>query len=144
MFDPSISVTHFVKKPIICVSPLDLLSDVARLAKEHAINHLPVCDAGRLVGMITRTDLLRIEHGFTAFNTKQSQQYNETILDSLLVQDIMTKEVATVAASTTAKAAADAFRHKNYHSLVIVSEDGQTPLGIVTVMDLLHYAYDAK
>lgn len=144
MFDPSVSVMHFVKKPVICVAPLDLLSEVARLANVHQINHFPVCDAGRLVGMITRTDLLRIEHGFTAFNTRQSRQYNETILDSLVVQDLMTKEVATTPTTTTAKDAAAAFRHRNYHSLVIMGEDGQKPVGIVTVMDLLHYAYDAQ
>ncbi len=143
MFDPSIPVMHFVKQPLVCVKPLDLLSEVAASAKAHGIKHFPVCEQGNLVGMVTYTDLLRMEHGFTVFNTKQSRSYNRSILDSLLVKDIMTEEVATISSTATAKEAADAFRHKRYHSLVIVGEDGQTPIGILTVMDLLHYAYDA-
>lgn len=144
MFDPTISVMHFVKQPLICVKPLDLLSDIAASAKINGIKHFPVCEQGRLVGMLTYTDLLRMEHGFTVFNTKESRSYNRGIFDSLLVKDIMTKEVATISANATIKEAADAFRHKYYHSLVIVGEDAQVPIGILTVMDLLHHAYDVQ
>ena len=42
------------------VSPTDTLEAVAAAMIEHDVNRLPVVDAGRIVGIITRADLARV------------------------------------------------------------------------------------
>ncbi len=45
---------------LITVSPADSLQEVARSLVEHRIHRLPVVDAGRLVGILTSLDLVRL------------------------------------------------------------------------------------
>ena len=45
---------------LITVSPADPLGVVARCLVEHGIHRLPVVDAGRLVGILTSLDLVRL------------------------------------------------------------------------------------
>ena len=45
---------------LITVSPADSLQEVARSLVEHGIHRLPVVDAGRLVGILTSLDLVRL------------------------------------------------------------------------------------
>jgi len=91
--------------------------------------------------MLSQHDLNRLEHSFTIFGTAESKSFNADIIDSLLVQDVMIKEVATVWAESSIQSAADIFKSSKFHSLVVVEEDSKTLRGIVTVMDLVHYAY---
>lgn len=143
MFDPNIPVTHFIKQKVYQVPANEMLSDAAKLMRDQHINHLPVCDGDKVIGIVTDFDLMRLEHSFTIFDTRESRAYNQKIFDRLVVGDVMSDKVATIPATTTAREAADRFRNQDYHSLVVVAEDEQTLVGIVTVMDLLHYAYDS-
>lgn len=45
--------------PAIAVSPEATLAEVVRLLERHHIKRLPVVDHGKLVGLLTRTDMLR-------------------------------------------------------------------------------------
>jgi CBS domain-containing protein len=45
--------------PAITIEPGRSISEAARIMNEHRINRLPVVDADRLVGIITRADLVR-------------------------------------------------------------------------------------
>ena len=47
-----------MKKDIITVSPMATITDVAKIFVEKRIHRIPVVDDGRLVGIITPTDLL--------------------------------------------------------------------------------------
>jgi CBS domain-containing protein len=46
-------------QPAVCVTPEAPLAEVVRLLERHRIKRLPVVDHGKLVGLVTRTDLLR-------------------------------------------------------------------------------------
>jgi CBS domain-containing protein len=52
---------------VICASPTDTVAGALQLMLEEDVDHLPVVDGARLVGMCTRTDVLHtrrhvIEH----------------------------------------------------------------------------------
>ncbi|ETX16691.1 histidine kinase [Roseivivax halodurans JCM 10272] len=52
-------VTQIMTPDPITLEPSALGSDVLHAMMEHRIGHLPICEAGRLVGMVTQTDLTR-------------------------------------------------------------------------------------
>lgn len=56
-------VRGYMTRRVICVTPRTSLSEVQRLLIENDIGRLPVMDGGRLVGIVSRTDVLRTLHG---------------------------------------------------------------------------------
>ncbi|HZZ73253.1 MAG TPA: CBS domain-containing protein [Pirellulales bacterium] len=62
VFNPDLrkqSICDFVTRELITVTEHTLLSDVAGIFLEHRIRRLPVLENGHLVGLISRSDLLR-------------------------------------------------------------------------------------
>lgn len=57
-------VRDVMREPVITVRPSDPIERAALLMEEHRISGLPVVDGGRLVGIVTITDLL---HAFVGF-----------------------------------------------------------------------------
>lgn len=54
-----LTVGEVMKKAVITARPGQDARDAARILLDHKIGALPVLDGGRLVGIITETDLLR-------------------------------------------------------------------------------------
>ena len=52
-------VRDVMTQPAICVAPDTPLAVVVRLMERHRVKRLPVVERGRLVGLMTRADLLR-------------------------------------------------------------------------------------
>ena len=59
--DPATPVRSVMTADPIALSPDSLGSDILLAMSEHRIGHLPVVEHGRLVGMITQTDLTRFQ-----------------------------------------------------------------------------------
>ena len=59
--DPAQPVSAVMARDPMTLSPDSLGSDILHTMLEHRIGHLPVVDAGKLVGMITQTDLTRFQ-----------------------------------------------------------------------------------
>ena len=54
-----IPVKQIMSAPVVSVSPESEVGEAAALMREHKIGSAPVVEAGRLVGILTETDLLR-------------------------------------------------------------------------------------
>ncbi|MFV0492454.1 MAG: DUF294 nucleotidyltransferase-like domain-containing protein [Pseudorhodobacter sp.] len=59
--DPQGPVSGIMTPDPIRVAPDDLGADVLQAMQEHGVGHLPVVEAGRLVGMVTQTDITRFQ-----------------------------------------------------------------------------------
>ena len=62
------TVGEIMSRGVVYVKPSDSLEDVIHLMGLHGIRRVPVCDGERLVGIISRSDLLahftdQFEHG---------------------------------------------------------------------------------
>jgi CBS domain-containing protein len=54
-----LKASEVMTRPALCVTPDAPLAEVVRLLERHRIKRLPVTENGRLVGLLTRADLLR-------------------------------------------------------------------------------------
>ena len=102
------------------------------IMREKEIRHLPVCDGGHLVGMVTDRDIRR---ALPSPATSRSSGETRAILETLTVDGLMTQPVITIASGATV---ADAVR------LLLANRIGALPvtagdrlLGIITETDLL-------
>jgi CBS domain-containing protein len=110
---------------------LDLANDVISLGR---IRHIPVVDAGRLVGLLSERDLMGAAASHV-FGLKQKSK--SALLKSVLIRDVMKKRVVTVAPETSIKDAAHLMADKKIGCVPVVS-DG-TIVGLVTTTDILRY-----
>jgi signal-transduction protein with cAMP-binding, CBS, and nucleotidyltransferase domain len=56
----SVTAKEFMTKNVIFLSPDDELSKLVKLLNEKDINRIPIVDKGKLVGIITRADVVSI------------------------------------------------------------------------------------
>jgi CBS domain-containing membrane protein len=110
------------RRSLVIIGPGSTVDEARRAMAAHAIRHLPVLDdAGKLVGLVSQTDVLVAGQG-----------------DSRVVRDIMVREIETVdERSNVRHAALLMFRHKR--SCLPVTRDGELR-GIVTDSDFLGVA----
>ena len=110
------------RRSLVIIGPGSTIDEARRTMAAHAIRHLPVLDdAGKLVGLVSQTDVLVAGHG-----------------DSRMVRDIMVREIDTVdERSNVRHAALLMFRRKR--SCLPVTRDGELR-GIVTDSDFLGVA----
>ncbi len=133
-------VLDIMTREVITVGPLEPMTRVKELFEKEPIHHLPVVEDGKVVGMLSKTDYLRLLHGFTLFKTQKSDSYNEAVMRSLLVKEVMTKPVVTVKPEDTVGYAADIFKENLFHAVPVVDAAGQL-VGILSTFDLLVHAY---
>ena len=105
------------------------LAEAAQQLDKHHISGVPVVDPdGHLVGVLSQTDLLRarvIDHLWS-------------VLPGLAVRHLMTAPAVVATEDTTIDEAAALMDQKQIHRLVVVASDGRTPVGILSVSDLIH------
>ena len=139
MKDKTTTVGQIMTTPVITVSPDDTMSKVQDIFRMNNIHHIPVVDKGKVVGIISKADYFRLLHGFTLFRTEKSNEYNDAIMRSLLVGEVMTKQVATLNPDDSLEMAAGFFRENLFHALPVV--DKGRLIGIITTFDLITYAF---
>jgi|SRR5690554_233167 CBS domain-containing membrane protein len=139
--DRWIEVKHIMTTDLITASPDETLETVKYKLKDNHIQHIPVVEGKTIVGIISKSDLLRMEHHFTLFNSEKALQSNKQVFSTILVGEIMTKSVVKLRETDTASIAVDLFRENVFHALPVV-DDKDRLVGILTPLDLLKYAFD--
>lgn len=122
-------------EPIVIGANLPL-DEAADLLDRHHISGAPVVDgSGSLVGVLTRTDLVRA----------RSTQYLWANWPGLAVRHLMTSPAVTVRRSTPIVLAAARMERHHIHRLVVVADDDATlPIGILSTSDLVHAIAETK
>lgn len=139
--DRQAPLSSIMTTDLIVVNPKDKVKEVAAVFQKHNIHHIPVVSGmHQLEGLISKSDLLKISHGWSLFRNLQEDTYNSALYESLLAQDIMTRAVAKLEPQDTVEMALGIFKENLFHALPIVL-NGRL-VGIVTTYDLLQYAFD--
>lgn len=140
-FNRSIPIGQLMTTELKTLSPDDNLLKVEELFQQNDFHHIPIVDASqKIVGIISRVDFYKMEDSFTIFNTVKSRHYNTSIFKSILVSEIMIKQLATLHPEDTAIAAMGMFNENLFHAIPVVDKNHKL-LGLVTTYDLLTYAY---
>ena len=116
----------------LTVKPWMALKAASELLHRERIRHLLVIDQGRLVGIVTDHDIRRaLELGATRL------EFHELLylLDTVRVQDMMTREVISVSPDTPVEEAARIMVEKRIGCLPVL--EGKTLVGVITRDDLL-------
>jgi acetoin utilization protein AcuB len=133
-------VAEVMTEKVIVIEPDETMDVVQELFRKNNIHHLPVIEHGKVMGMVSYSDYLKLLHGFTLFKTRKSDEYNDAILRSLLVKEVMTRQLATLRPEDSLETAAGFFRENLFHALPVVDEANML-VGIITTYDLINYAY---
>jgi len=118
-------VRDIMRSPAVVISGDTLLQDAYRTMQERGIRHLPVLEAGKLVGVITDRDL-RLATSALALSP---------FPPGSRVSEVMIREPLTADASDPVEDAARTMRERKIGCLPIL-DDGRV-IGIVTGLDLL-------
>ena len=113
-------------RKVVRIGPRDTVNQARDAMHEHRIRHLPVCDDGRLVGVVSERDtrgFQRRETGTTASGMP------------LMVAQIMNPSIVTIEPSAAVREAATLMVRHQIGALP-VTEDGEL-VGIISETDIL-------
>lgn len=131
-------VRDFMTKNPIYTNPKELISNVKSTMDREQITKVPVLDdSGKLIGVITKTDL------------KKTMPSNATTLDiyelsyllsKMTVEKVMKKNPITIQKDATIEEAAKLMAEKGISSVIVM--DGEVLAGILTKSDLFKAVVD--
>src|SRR5438105_6354949 len=104
---------------VISVAPGDSIDEAAQLLTFHDISGLPVCDAGRVVGVVSEADLIG--------------------KSGLTVSEVMTRPPITVGEMTSLEQVAQQLTQQRIRRVPVIDGRGNL-VGIVSRRDVLHCA----
>lgn len=117
----------------VVISEEEAIAGVAELLAGYQISGLPVVDTeDRLVGVISQTDLIRL----------QGASIPWTGWHGLIVRDLMTWPAQTIDGTASLDDAARQMTAAGIHRLIVV-DDEQAPIGVISESDLVREIADA-
>ena len=126
-------VNRLMTEPVLSIDLHDPPSEIFRLLGQYKVHHLPVVDRGRLVGMLSTADVMKLE-----LLVPHTPEARNAFVDSRLkVEQLMRTHVPCAGASTSVEEAARIMVEHGVHALPVVAPDGQL-LGIITTTDIMH------
>ena len=119
-------------RPLLTVAPDDPVSEAQALLELKNVHHLLVVERGRMAGILSSADLLKLA---LLLRPDQTSTDAGQPLD-LKVRDVMQTRVAVVRENASLKEVAHALSLGGFHAVPVLAID-DTPVGIVTSSDLV-------
>lgn len=133
----------------VCVGPSATIRELAHIFEEHEISGAPVVDKeGRVIGIVSKTDLIRRcaegtddippAYLFEVLSEQGNDEESSEVVPEpiVCVEDFMTEDPLVVSGELSAAAVARHMFEKRIHRVVVV-DNQDYPIGIITSMDLL-------
>jgi CBS domain-containing membrane protein len=122
---------------IITANVDDQAVEVFRRLKDGQINHVPVLSEGKLVGIVSSSDWLKVSD----YGRGTPSTFPPRLPVKGTVDEVMTKNLETIRPTTTIRRAAELLIEGHFHSLLVTASDGEL-LGIVTSSDIIRTLLD--
>jgi len=128
-------VRDLMTPSVINVHSQDTVATAYELMLDHRFRHLVVLDRdGDLVGLLTHRDLLR--HSLIE-RAELPLSLQHTVMQRILVEEVMTSEVETIEAGQPLEEAAQIMFENKYGCLPVV--EGSRVVGILTESDFVRF-----
>lgn len=130
------SIRNILTSSVKTASTKNKISEVKNMMQDNNIHHVPVVSGKKLIGMISRTDILRTSYSdlFVSQDPASDAQ-----LDSVAkVEDIMTRDIKTLTVNDSIREAAQILLSAHFNSIPVIDEN-EDLAGIVTSKDMIRY-----
>jgi len=117
------TISEVMTRGVRTLQPHDQVTLAAKLMDELDVGSLPVCDAGKLVGIVTDRDL--VVRGLAEYSS----------VDQLAVKELMSSEVAYCLEKQTVEEALEYMGGDQLRRLPVLNDEKQL-VGIVTLGDI--------
>ena len=131
-------VKNWMSKSVISIEPKDSMQRAISLMKEHKIRMLPVLQRGKLVGVVSDTDLKRASASDATMLDTHEMLY---LLSKVKIKDIMTKNPLTVAPECTVEETAALLMEHKISGVPVVDGEAKV-VGVITRDDLFRVLID--
>ena len=128
-------VANWMQADPITISSDTLVSEAKRLLSENNLHALPVVDDGKLRGLVTRANLLRMGH--FVLRTQDPDEFN-FFVTRVKVKDIMVRNPATVKASDTMEHCLLRGQELGLAQFPVV--DGERVVGVISANEIFQLA----
>jgi acetoin utilization protein AcuB len=125
-------VSTIMTRDLITVNPKDSLKVVKEIFDSKRLHHIPVVRYKKIVGIISKTDLLYFLKGA---NPEKEKTRNEKLLEKYTADEIMTTGMAKLESDDRINVALEVFKENLFHAIPVVDNDELT--GIVTTYDII-------
>lgn len=132
-------ISEIMTREVVTIDVLAQMSEVREILTTEKFHHLPVMDGERLVGIISSRDLIRAT---LCLASTAPEGWNEALDRSTSTKETMQTELYTMRADETVDRAIDLLASGERHSLLIVDQEEEALVGIVTNIDVLEFLFD--
>lgn len=135
---PSDPVNRFMTEPAVSIDLSSPVAEVLRLFSVHPFHHLPVVDRGKVVGMLSSADVLKLD----AFLSKRGGTSTDFLNQRLHIDQLMRQPPITVAGTQSVEQATNLMTKHGIHALPVTDSNDKL-LGIITTTDIISAALHA-
>ena len=152
-----IVASQVMHTPVLCADPEDLISKLEERLEDRHISGMPVVEEGRMVGIVTQNDLVRLP---ALMDSMANYVYNELLssgpmletadkdgdgmpdnlsfrsqIASMKVLDAMRRQVITCEPGTPVEQVMQLMADHDVHRIVVA--ESEQPVGIISTLDIL-------
>lgn len=123
-----VSIKQIMTTDPITTGPFESVVEARAILQSNDLNHLPVVEHDKLVGILSTSDMLK----FSMLDE------DAEVLKSILVRQVMQMSPHVITTDSNLRSAADKLSTGGFHALPVVEPD-RTLVGIVTSSDLIQH-----
>jgi len=134
-------VKKLATKDVLTVEPEDFIDQAIDLMEQHDIRHLPVLDAGRLVGIVSDRDIL-LSVGWLPLRQRQTYHRNGNHpIGPKRIKEIMTRRVISLSPTDPIATAAEIMVDRKIGAAPLINDQGRLS-GLISETDILKAFHD--
>lgn len=126
-------VKDIMTRNVITITSDTYVLDAERIMEVNRIGRLPVVDEGKLVGIVTKNDVLKASPAST---TPSNQRQLFYLMSKMTVSEVMKRTVLTITPDTTIEKSVAVAQRNKVGSLPVV--EGERVVGILTTNDIFY------
>ncbi|BCE00054.1 CBS domain-containing protein [Marinicellulosiphila megalodicopiae] len=129
------SITKIMSTDVKTVHIGQKISDVRHIICESEIDHVPVLDGTKLAGLISATDLMKLN---VVINGADEHSIDAMIDQQFTIKEIMNTNITSIKEVETIRQATHILTKGKFHCVPVVNDSNEV-VGIVTMTDLIRY-----